>query len=454
MVSTRSIFFVACAALLSIQSALAIQSNPYGYKLGDGYYGPIDNGSYYAVAPQQRKGSPHQTAQSDVSQSSPQQQAAPVQSAPATVVAPTPPSAIVSAKPAATDNSEAQIVSLEQRLFSRTYDEDTDYARLSRLEQFVFGMPRPQRESLRIAALMKAFSDQSSIQGTAGTTATSTPNAPAKSTPSSSFTALMKAGRSEFGQNAFHAARDTFEQAMVQNPGDQDAHFWLAMSYWHLYDYENANTQLKIVFRLNPFSTEGQVAKQQMLDITRYLTASQTPAVDPPSVVMQSMAQMEGQAYSLQSQKLLDGELASDWRTQQAYDESYRIQRDTNFYLRSEWRQGRRYGYIPANLGEVSDLGYIRSHYVLTDGLAQAARAQQDAALRAGNVQDWENSLLSQMSQPARTGQPQLRAFGTNLYVQYYGNDDPSYQRPVAAADPPLLSEAMKYVVSREQTGR
>lgn len=335
--------------------------------------------------------------------------------------------------PAATPVGNSQIASLEQRIFSRNYDTDTDFARLSRLEQFVFGAPRPGPEAERIAALMKAFQTQHPAKPSSAAVAANKSNAPA------TVAALMQEGRSEFAQKAFHAARDTFEQATQKSANDQDAHFWLAMAYWHLYDYSNAKAQLEIVFRLNPFNTEGRVAKSQMLDITQYLAKDNSPPVDSPDIVAHSMAQMQHQADCLENQKLSDGELTAAHRTWAGIREANKIQAQTDGFFNPGW------GWRPWYMRDVSDWGYIRSNYAYMDGLRQAELSRLDAAQRANNVQDWANSLLSQMSAPWRPGQPHLRAFGTNLYVQYYGDEDPYNPTPVAAPDPPLQATALSF---------
>lgn len=256
---------------------------------------------------------------------------------------------------------------------------------------------------------------------------------------------LMNQGRDEFRQSAFHAATDSFEQATEKNPLDQDAHFWLGMAYWKLYDYENAKSQLEIAFRLNPFNTEGQAAKAQILKLAPYLGAQQTPPVDPVNMVRQTIATTHEQAGSLQEQKFLDGYATAQRRIASAQLQAEKIQRETNDYLRSARWHGHHYGYQPSNLQEVSDLAYIRSHYALTDGYREAALANLDAAHRATNVQDWENHLLRQLGRTARPGQPRLRAFGTNLYTQYYGDEDPGNPRQVPPADLPLQAKALVY---------
>ncbi|HEY9793015.1 MAG TPA: hypothetical protein V6D22_21615, partial [Candidatus Obscuribacterales bacterium] len=260
-----------------------------------------------------------------------------------------------------------------------------------------------------------------------------------------SFAALVNAGRDEFRQQAYHAARDTFEQATQKQPMNQDAHFWLAMAYWHLYDYENAKDQLELTFRLNPFDTEGQVAKSRLPDIAAFLDKQGRPAVDSASQLQQTMRDVSRQAGSLQAQQYLNGEQTAASRINIAAIESDKIRRQTGQYLASARADADYYGYEPANLDEVSDLGYINAHYQITDGFVQATAARADAANRMTNVSDWQNYLLSSLGDQPHPGQPRLRAFGTNLYVQYYGDEGADSAPPTASTDPELKAIALRY---------
>jgi hypothetical protein len=255
-----------------------------------------------------------------------------------------------------------------------------------------------------------------------------------------SFDDLMKEGKNEYAQNAFHAAKDTFEEAVQDQPKNQDAHFWLAMSNWNLHDYESTQDELRIVFALGPFSSQGMVARSRLMDMAAYFESQKHPVANSPFVVRQAIRQISHQASWLQIQKTIDGENTAQFRTDLAGYEADKIIADTNRYLRSEYRIGRAYGYRPSNLGEVSNLGYIRAHYVRADGRVQALGAMRDARQRSLNVQDWQNYLLRGLGDAPHQGDPHLNALGTNLYVQNYGDRNVPRTEP---SDPPLRATAL-----------
>jgi hypothetical protein len=250
-------------------------------------------------------------------------------------------------------------------------------------------------------------------------------------------------GENFFNKQAYHLAEECLEEACARNPADQSAHYWLAKTRARLRDPQGAHEEFEVAFRLNPFNDLGRQAKSEMLNQFEAATLSTRPPADPEWLVTQTLMKIREQAHEggaarrkaaerWARQRIADGELAAD-----------RIA--TNI---SPWRPrgGSYYRYLDwDSRSEISDPRQINSHYALSDARTQATRARIDGAQRALYMQDAANGLYGQLAEPYRPGRPKLRAFGTNLYVRYYGNESIDDAGP-PPADPPLLAKTERFI--------
>jgi hypothetical protein len=96
---------------------------------------------------------------------------------------------------------------------------------------------------------------------------------------------------------------------------------------------------------------------------------------------------------------------------------------------------------------EISNLDYIRTNYLRTDGQVQANLAMNDGYMRASSAYDSATNLKEQLLQPVAPGGAHLRALGTSLYARYYGDGSPSTEDPpvVDAPLPGLLATPKAY---------
>lgn len=318
-----------------------------------------------------------------------------------------------------------QLSILEQSLFDRSYANEPEASRLDRLEQMIFGASKTGSSEARLHHLIDATQKHDQAANA------DSQHRPAQTSKPISFAVLMNEGRNEYMQRAFHAAEQTFGQAVERQPDSQTAHYWLAMAKTRLIDYEGAHEEFNLAFRLNPFSDEGKECRTRLMEVAATLEKMQHAPVDSPKIISRTMATIARQSSSLQAQKFREGEATANYRVRLA---SYEAGRGGYF-------GGTRWG-----RGEVSNRRFIGNHYILTDGYVQAAHARLDANHRAIGIQESQNSLLQQLADHPRPGSPQLRAFGTNLYVRYYGKESSDGSEPmVAPEDPPLRASAASF---------
>jgi tetratricopeptide (TPR) repeat protein len=327
---------------------------------------------------------------------------------------------------------------LEQRFFTQTYAKDPPTARLNRLEQLVFGEAKSGDLHDRVMRLVSAVNKSAPQPGASNIAAKDhTPEASAKNHHPTAA-ALVNEGRNEYMQKAFHAAEESFGQAVGLQPANQDAHYWLGMAKLRLLDYEGAQQELRLAFQLNPFSDEGKECRARLLDVAATIEKLQLAPVDSPKVVRQTMAIMSRQAASLQAQKFKDAQAAANFRVHLANLEA-----------------GRR-GYVGGVQGwapgaDMSNRSYMNVHHLLADGRVQALHAHRDGVQRARHIQESQNDLLHLLSEHPRPGQPQLRALGTNLYVRYYGKDSEDGTTSIPPSDPPLKATAQTLAGIKKQ---
>jgi len=342
-------------------------------------------------------------------------------------------------------STENPLDRLEQHFFGQMYSSETQDARLQRLENFVFGTKKSGDAESRISLLSKAMSvpSQTSVV-LLPLPAAAGKKLPAMPTSGAQFTTdgALKEGENFFQQNAFHAAEDSFTRVCEKNPRDQRAHFWLALTRMRLYDYDGAKQEMQMAFALNPFSDIGQKARANILDLSQLLDKERRQPVDSADQMRRTIRDMRRQAASLQAQKYMDGALAARWARYSGQMDAQRVRTSYGDY----YSRGRRLHRIRINSPyDVSNLAMIRSNYALTDSYVRGANARRDAADRQQGIQDYMNSALREMGDRPHPGQPRLRAFGSNLYVHYYGTDAADSPPAVAPDDAPVKAVAIHY---------
>lgn len=326
---------------------------------------------------------------------------------------------------------------LERKLFRRDYLDESMDERLVRLERFVFCEIRKGPPERRLMELVKIVRfDPNRLAAPAEVTSPIAPRAETSIAttiqPSSEYIReapreqkkvsvkdVMEEGLQNFQAKRYHAAQENFELAAVLAPTDSATHYFLGVISLKLRDYDAARRELKLAFRLDPFGEFGQLAKASLLEATSQAVIHGRPPADPEAIVQQCLRQMRRQTRDRIALNIAKGGAYAQMRMRSGNDHLRRL---------ADMPRGPRnpMAYMP-NLNRdpyfISTDYQFRTNWLRTDYQSQAIIAHTDGIKRARTVQESANNLKELLSQSPRPGQPRLRAFGTNLYVRYYGDE-------------------------------
>ncbi len=351
---------------------------------------------------------------------------------------------------------KTQLSELERHFFQTTYTDDSDEKRMEKLEKFVFGEGRhgsllSRLQELKASIASEGLPNQHSAAGAQANNATTAPDAFAR-------------GMDLFNQRAYHAAEEAFECASTLSPGNPEYHYWLARDRQQLNDAEGAHGEFEIAFRLNPFGKLAAASKEGMLATAERSALEARPPVDTPDIMKGAISTINSQAKEAMGARLTDGLQIANWRIRLGDIEADNIERQANSQTQDAYTPrfyGNRYGnrFYPGrrrsilnwnDRTEISNLTQVKIAYQLADARVQATRAQTDARIRATAIEASANSLYQLLAQPYKPGEPRLRAFGTNLYVRYYGSEPSDGLHQPPPVDPGLKASPLFYPVIKK----
>ena len=97
----------------------------------------------------------------------------------------------------------------------------------------------------------------------------------------------------------FHAAEALFEQAAAQAPSDQRIFLMIGKTREELKDLPGAKEAYNAAFFINPFSSEGNQAKQALLEAETKIQAKAHAPLDDPETMRQAARTIQSQAVAL-----------------------------------------------------------------------------------------------------------------------------------------------------------
>jgi len=246
----------------------------------------------------------------------------------------------------------------------------------------------------------------------------------------------LEDGVEQYYYKRFHTAAMFFEEACAKDPMNWKPHFYLARTLEQLREYEAAKAEFEYCFRLNPFSKEGRLAKQAVLDLASDRERRKHIA-DDPMIVQQALRLLNSQSADLKGRIRADANRLANERMRLAAERlNMRVETNPNRY--------RRWYYRPDD--EVSNRAYIQNSWHRNDAMREAALARIEATRRASEIQKSSNNLKLLIADPSnKPGSAKLRALGTNLYVRFYGSPE---RDDVPGEDKPLELRARAGLLS------
>ena len=310
----------------------------------------------------------------------------------------------------------AKLSILEKRYFEHDFPSDKVTDRLARLEQLIFGATIPGDASKRLNNL--ATKTNPEVMAPPAEISRTAKPAPV------TFQSAMDNGIKNYKLQRYHHAQEDFEKAIALNPRSAEAYANLGGVLIMLKDRENAREAFKACFTLHPFGELGNYAKTKMLKLIQEEAYLKTNPQDTPTTVQRSS-------------DLIDRQVADRARMYQERAGSTAGHRLHLTNIQIEKLLGNdRYGVENQQRNyhnqDVSNLDYIRSNYLRSDGIVQANLALIDGNKKSTAVFESGTNLKDQMLKPTQPGGAKLRALGTSLYARYYGEGLPSQ------ADPPM----------------
>lgn len=246
----------------------------------------------------------------------------------------------------------------------------------------------------------------------------------------------LEEGVEQYYYKRFHTAAMCFEEACAKDPMNWKPHFYLARTLEQLREYEAAKAEFEYCFRLNPFSKEGRLAKQAVLDLATDRERRKVVA-DDPMIVQQALRLLNAQSADAKSRIRSASERTATERMRLAAERlNMRVETNPNRY--------RRWYYRPDE--EVSGRSYIQNSWHRNDAMREAALARMEGVRRAAEIQKSANNLKLLIADPSnKPGNAKLRALGTNLYVRFYGSPE---RDDVPGEDKPLELRARAGLLS------
>lgn len=246
----------------------------------------------------------------------------------------------------------------------------------------------------------------------------------------------LEDGIEQYYYKRFHTAAMFFEQACAKDPMNWKPHFYLARTLEQLREYEAAKAEFEYCFRLNPFSKEGRLAKQAVLELASDREKRKHVAEDP-MIVQQALRLLNMQSADLKGRIRAEANrLANDRMARAAQRLNLPVETNPNRY--------RRWYYRPDD--EVSNRTYVQNSWHRNDAMREAALARYEATRRSVEIQKSANNLKLLIADPSnKPGNAKLRALGTNLYVRFYGSPE---RDDVPGEDKPLELKARQGLLS------
>lgn len=360
---------------------------------------------------------------------------------------------------------DSQLTALEKHFFQTAYTGDTEASRLDRLESFVFGGTKHGLTPWRLDKLQAAIASSGTpSSNVASNKADTKPESQGPASASAAYDRAME----YMNQRAYHAAEEALEGACSLSPGEPKYHYWLGRVRQLLNDPKGAKEEFETAFRLNPFGKYGAVSKDAMIGSAEAVDVREHPPVDSPKVTQQTLRIINAQAKDAMKSRLTDGLRTATWRITLGDIEIQKINGTANDQIQDAQalyqsamanaragatgtsRHFARRGFsgdsmarqasqnLSDDLAQIEQWRQLQTSYQYYDARVQALRAQIDARERATHIQSSANELADQLAQPYKPGQPRLRAFGTNLYVRYYGSEASDGSDRLPPADPGL----------------
>jgi len=246
----------------------------------------------------------------------------------------------------------------------------------------------------------------------------------------------LEDGVEQYYYKRYHTAAMFFEEACAKDPMNWKPHFYLARTLEQLREYEAAKAEFEYCFRLNPFSKEGRLAKQAVLDLAADRERRKHIA-DDPMIVAQALRLLNSQSADLKGRIRAEANRLANERMRVAAERlGMRVETNPNRY--------RRWYYRPDE--EVSGRAYIQNSWHRNDAMREAALARIEATRRAAEIQKSSNNLKLLIADPSnKPGSAKLRALGTNLYVRFYGSPE---RDDIPGEDKPLELKAKAGLLS------
>lgn len=268
------------------------------------------------------------------------------------------------------------------------------------------------------------------IFGTAAGGGVFAPEARANVSASSEFECKMKEGLEEYAHARYNAAQTLFEDAIMSKPMDARAHFYLAKTRLKLRDAEGARQEFKNAFKVDPFGPYGERSKSHLLDCATEVGQQQAAPIDPKAIVQKTIEQISRQSRTGIGANM-DRALKQEETRQRGPGMEDIVQQPRELPMPKFRKNSRN------NIPVVRDPGDMTRRRALRQGQQLLSlRERAESGRRALALQESANSLSRLLAERPVDGKPKLRAFGTNLYVRYYGKEDP-YDQP-APVDPLL----------------
>ena len=362
------------------------------------------------------------------------------------------------------EQASSRLSTLEQQLFDHQFEHEEPGNRLGRLEKSVFGEVRAGDATARESALFKALEDSANKLTVSNRFRTPLTIEHGPRT----FQQAMEEGTKNYDASRFHAAEESFEIAACFKPTEPRVHYCLGRTLAKLGDLDGAHREFKICFRLDPFGQFGSASKSAMLESASAAASAAAAPADKPMMVQRAIATIRYQAHDAATSRIAQGQATAEGRmrlgTQWVQQIAERVQEELNGYYGGGYYnggggyngggdngggyngggyngggyngggyngggyyRGRRGGYYrdPQAMQEVSNWRAIATSYARTDTAVQASKARRDGIQRAETLHDCANNLVRLIGDTPEPGHPKLRAYGTCLYVRYYGSENP-----------------------------
>ena len=350
---------------------------------------------------------------------------------------------------------------LERRFFQHDFHSEPRSQRLDRLEKLAFGATKTDSIDTRIKSIKKMLQNSAELAAEdAAAAATRTENVDSKPGVKLSFNSVLEQGIKEFNAKRYHHAQEVFEKAISMNPRSAEAYANLAGTLLMLKDKQSAQECFKACYALHPFGKLGEYAREQILKLVQEDAYAKTDPQDSPQTVARTVALINRQSADRARAAQASASITARNRLTLADIEIQKMTAETRQAL-ADFRANRGYyqyyrnGRMHNQRGtvdqydqqEISNLDYIRTNYLRTDGQVQANLAMNDGYMRASSAYDSATNLKEQLLQPVAPGGAHLRALGTSLYARYYGDGSPSTEDPpvVDARLPGLLATPKAY---------